>query len=102
MLLKFTFYWAECCFKILSNLKIWKFKFSPGHSDTVLSVGFSHDGTMVATADMKGMIRVWKVDSGTELWSFDADEVEVSYISDSSDCSVIYNEDLGSKMVCKK
>ncbi|XP_059175600.1 angio-associated migratory cell protein-like [Physella acuta] len=47
-----------------------------GHTDTVLSVGFSHDGSMVATADMKGMIRVWKVDSGTELWSFDADEVE--------------------------
>ncbi|CAL1543520.1 unnamed protein product [Lymnaea stagnalis] len=47
-----------------------------GHTDTVSSVGFSHDGTMVATADMKGLIKVWKVDSGKEIWSFDVTEVE--------------------------
>ena len=48
-----------------------------GHTDTVNSVGFSHDGTMVATADMKGLIKVWHVDKCSEIWSFEADEVEV-------------------------
>ncbi|KAK3741761.1 hypothetical protein RRG08_020955 [Elysia crispata] len=47
-----------------------------GHTDTVNSVGFSHDGAMVATADMKGLIKVWRVDTCTQVWSFEADEVE--------------------------
>lgn len=47
-----------------------------GHMDTVNSVGFSHDGALVATADMKGLIKVWQVDTGAEVWSFEADEVE--------------------------
>ncbi|BFZ21975.1 hypothetical protein BsWGS_25014 [Bradybaena similaris] len=47
-----------------------------GHTDTVVSVGFSHDGSMVATADMKGLIKVWRVDQGKEIWSFDGSEIE--------------------------
>ncbi|KAH9498158.1 hypothetical protein Btru_008408 [Bulinus truncatus] len=47
-----------------------------GHTDTVVGVGFSHDGRYVATADMKGLIKVWKVESGTEVWSFDGTELE--------------------------
>ncbi|GFN90510.1 angio-associated migratory cell protein, partial [Plakobranchus ocellatus] len=47
-----------------------------GHTDTVNSVGFSHDGSLVATADMKGLIKVWQVDTCLEIWSFEADEVE--------------------------
>ncbi|CAG5129165.1 unnamed protein product, partial [Candidula unifasciata] len=47
-----------------------------GHADTVASVGFSYDGSMVATADMKGIIKVWRVDQGKEIWSFEVSEVE--------------------------
>ncbi|KAG8756178.1 hypothetical protein FRC14_003294 [Serendipita sp. 396] len=31
-----------------------------GHEDSVVAVGFSHDGQMVATGGMDGRIRVWK------------------------------------------
>jgi len=47
-----------------------------GHTDTVTSVGFSHDGSMVATADMKGLIKVWRLDTGKEVWSFEVSEIE--------------------------
>uniref|UniRef100_A0A0B7B680 Angio-associated migratory cell protein n=1 Tax=Arion vulgaris TaxID=1028688 RepID=A0A0B7B680_9EUPU len=47
-----------------------------GHTDTVASVGFSHDGSLVATADMKGLIKAWKLETGAEVWSFDVSEVE--------------------------
>ncbi|XP_005099957.1 angio-associated migratory cell protein [Aplysia californica] len=47
-----------------------------GHTDTVVSVGFSFDGSFVATADMKGMIKVWKVETGTEVWSFEVSDIE--------------------------
>lgn len=47
-----------------------------GHTDTVASVGFSHDGSMVATSDLAGLIKVWKTDSGSEIWSFEVSEIE--------------------------
>lgn len=31
-----------------------------GHKDSVVYVGFSSDGTFLATADMNGLIKVWK------------------------------------------
>lgn len=31
-----------------------------GHKDSVIFVGFSHDGAYLATADMSGVIKVWK------------------------------------------
>lgn len=31
-----------------------------GHKDSVIFVGFSHDGAYLATADMSGLIKVWK------------------------------------------
>jgi len=47
-----------------------------GHTDTVASVGFSFDGSLVATSDMAGLIKVWKTDTGSELWSFEVSEIE--------------------------
>lgn len=34
-----------------------------GHKDSVIFVGFSFDGAYLATADMSGMIKVWKCNS---------------------------------------
>lgn len=31
-----------------------------GHSDSVVAVGFSHDGSLVATGGMDGRVRVWR------------------------------------------
>lgn len=38
---------------------------------------FSHDSSLVATADMSGLIKVWKVESKEEIWSFEVGDLEV-------------------------
>ena len=40
----------------------------PGHSDSVLSVAMSPDGTKVASGSMDRTLRVWRVADGTRLW----------------------------------
>ncbi|KAF4517137.1 hypothetical protein B566_EDAN006436 [Ephemera danica] len=40
-----------------------------GHKDSVTSASFNKDGTLVATGDMSGEIRIWKVSSKDLLWS---------------------------------
>ena len=40
-------------------------------------VGFSHDGMYAASADLGGLIKVWKVDTGKEIWSFECSDIEV-------------------------
>ncbi|XP_014770699.1 angio-associated migratory cell protein [Octopus bimaculoides] len=47
-----------------------------GHKDSVTSVAFSFDGTYVATADLSGFLKVWKVSSREEVWSFECDDIE--------------------------
>lgn len=47
-----------------------------GHKDSVSSVGFSYDGTYIATADLGGGLKVWKISSLEEVWSFECDDIE--------------------------
>ncbi|ESO90709.1 hypothetical protein LOTGIDRAFT_191849 [Lottia gigantea] len=47
-----------------------------GHTDSVTSVGFSYDSSYVATADMSGLIKVWKTETKEEIWSFEGGETE--------------------------
>ncbi|KAM3852345.1 angio-associated migratory cell protein isoform 2-T2 [Vipera latastei] len=47
-----------------------------GHKDSVTCVGFSYDSTFVATGDMGGLIKVWRVDSKEEIWSFEVGDLE--------------------------
>ena len=49
----------------------------PGHKDSVTNVSFSHDGSMVATGDMSGIIKVWRLDKMDEIWSFEGSDLEV-------------------------
>ncbi len=51
---------------------------SVGHKDSVTCAGFSHDSQYVATGDMSGLIKVWKVADGQEVWSFETSDLEVS------------------------
>ncbi len=39
--------------------------------------GFSHDSMYLATGDMSGLIKVWKVSSSEEVWSFETSDLEV-------------------------
>lgn len=47
-----------------------------GHKDSVTCAGFSHDSSMVATGDMSGLIKVWKVETKEEIWSFEVGDLE--------------------------
>lgn len=47
-----------------------------GHKDSVTSVGFNHAGTLAATGDMSGIIKVWKIESKEEVWSFEGSDLE--------------------------
>ena len=48
-----------------------------GHKDSVACTAFSSDGNLVASADMSGCIKVWGVDGGQCVWSFQSEDIEV-------------------------
>lgn len=48
-----------------------------GHKDSVTCAVFSHDSSLVASGDMSGMIKVWKVETKEEIWSFEVGDLEV-------------------------
>jgi ribosome assembly protein SQT1 len=47
-----------------------------GHKDSVACTAFSSDGNLVASADMSGCIKVWGVDGGQCVWSFQSEDIE--------------------------
>lgn len=47
-----------------------------GHKDSVTCVSFSHDSKLVVTGDMSGLIKVWKVETKEEVWSFEVGDLE--------------------------
>ncbi|KAK3557257.1 hypothetical protein QTP70_026079 [Hemibagrus guttatus] len=47
-----------------------------GHKDSVTCAAFSHDSKLVATGDMSGLIKVWKIDAKEEIWSFEVGDLE--------------------------
>ncbi|XP_071792333.1 angio-associated migratory cell protein-like [Asterias amurensis] len=47
-----------------------------GHKDSVTCVGFSHDGALVVTGDMSGLIKVWSIETQEEVWSFECSDLE--------------------------
>lgn len=48
-----------------------------GHKDSVTCATFSHDSKLVVTGDMSGLIKVWKIDTKEEIWSFEVGDLEV-------------------------
>lgn len=47
-----------------------------GHKDSVTCVGFSYDGTYVATGDMSGVIQVWKIAGKSLAWETSVEDLE--------------------------
>lgn len=45
------------------------------HKDSVTCVSFSHDGTLVATGDMSGLIQVWQMSTNSKIWSFETSDL---------------------------
>ena len=48
-----------------------------GHKDSVTCTGFSYDRKYVATADMSGIVQVWKVATGECIWTYECTDLEV-------------------------
>ena len=44
-------------------------------------VCFSYDGELVATGDMSGVIKVWKLADKDEIWTYECSDLEVCLIS---------------------
>ncbi|RVE75420.1 hypothetical protein OJAV_G00017080 [Oryzias javanicus] len=47
-----------------------------GHKDSVTCAMFSHDSSLVASGDMSGLIKVWRVETKEEIWSFEVGDLE--------------------------
>ncbi|CAG5933274.1 angio-associated migratory cell protein [Menidia menidia] len=47
-----------------------------GHKDSVTCATFSHDSALVASGDMSGVIKVWRVETKEEIWSFEVGDLE--------------------------
>ncbi|RXN29534.1 angio-associated migratory cell [Labeo rohita] len=46
------------------------------HKDSVTCAAFSGDSKLVVSGDMSGLIKVWKVESKEEIWSFEVGDLE--------------------------
>lgn len=47
-----------------------------GHKDSVTCAGFSYDSKLVSSGDMSGLIKVWKIETKEEIWSFEVGDLE--------------------------
>lgn len=56
--------------------------------DSVTHVGFSFDGTYVATGDMTGLIQVWKLFESEPVWNEKIEELQVNWFYEYSVISV--------------
>jgi len=52
-----------------------------GHSDSVVQVEFSHDGTYVATGSYDGTVRIWAAADGSLVHTLDGPSKEVEWIT---------------------
>ena len=52
--------------------------FCAGHKDSVTCAKFSNDSVYVVTGDMSGLLKVWKVSTRQEVWTFEVGDLEVS------------------------
>lgn len=48
--------------------------------DSVTAVEFSQDGNYVATADMAGLVQVWRTNSMQKIWEYAMGDMTVSSI----------------------
>jgi WD40 repeat protein len=60
-----------------------------GGRAAVTALGFNAQGTLLATGDRKGIVRVWELRSGRVLRSFSAHEAAISSITFSPDGSLL-------------
>ena len=47
-----------------------------GHKDSVTCCNFNHDGTLLSTGDMSGVIKVWNVEKQEQICDFETGDLE--------------------------
>ena len=59
------------------------FEIQSGHTETVTSVAFSHDGQLLASGGFDGLVKVWEVASGTLKFTLEGsgEGFEVKYLN---------------------
>ena len=60
-----------------------------GHTDWVLSVAFSRDDTLLASASIDNTVRVWDARTGTELWTLQGHKEKITDVAFSPDGKMI-------------
>ena len=68
-MLTWWFWWWFCCY--------WQV----GHTDSVVDVGFSVDGSLVATAALDNTVCVWNVEDGKLMATLDGPEDAVQWLA---------------------
>ena len=48
-----------------------------GHKDSVIFSDFNHDDSFLATADMSGIIQIWKMSDKSVVWNYDMGDISV-------------------------
>ena len=64
-----------------------------GHTEKILDIAFSGDGTLIATASQDHLVRVWDSHNGGELARLFAHETAVSGVAFSEDLSLLASSD---------
>jgi WD40 repeat protein len=59
------------------------------HSDAINAIAFSPDGTMLASGDWRGMVKIWKTATGKELVRLQANTRQVWSLAFSPDCKML-------------
>lgn len=52
-----------------------------GHKESIVAVGFNHDGSLLASADMNGVVKIWNSETGSCLLDLEGPSSEIEWLS---------------------
>ncbi|KAI8868858.1 WD40 repeat-like protein [Ramicandelaber brevisporus] len=52
-----------------------------GHTDSVISLAFNHDGSLLASGGMDGAVRIWRAETGELVHAFTDDADDIAWLA---------------------